>query len=188
MNYALLLPRSVDFDSYAVPMAIAYPDEGVRQELISLAQMLWDRGETNGWGTHVTSKPPKNTPKHNVLLHIAVADHQVANAASDVEARTLGLSAYRPVMAAGRSFDKTPLFGVPTIKSFPFTGSAIVYWDGGPQTPPAPALNLPNRAGNDPHSFPRKTRAARQQKADFLVNGVVNDVCGGQPCRTDNYG
>jgi hypothetical protein len=149
--------------------------------------MLWDRGETNGWAFHVTSKPPKNTPKHQVLLHVAVADHQVANVASDVEARTMGLSAYRPVLAPGRSFDMTPLFGVPTIKSYPFRGSAIVYWDGGPQTPPAPAVNLANRAGLDPHSFPRKTRSARQQKNDFLVNGVVNNVCGGQPCKTDNY-
>jgi len=188
MNYSLLLPRSVDFDQYSFFMAQSYPDEGQRQEIISLAQMLWDRGETNGWATHVTSKPPKNTIKHNVLLHVAVGDHQVANLASDVEARTLGLSAYRPVLAAGRSFDKSPLYGVPTIKSFPFSGSAIVYWDGGPQTPPAPAVNLPNRDGKDPHSFPRNTKSARQQKNDFLLNGVVNNVSGTSPCRTDNFG
>jgi hypothetical protein len=27
-----------------------------------------------------------------------------------------------------------------------------------------------------------------QQKSDFLVNGVVDDVCGSAPCHTDNYG
>ncbi len=188
MNYAILLPRSVDFDTYVLPAAIAYPDEGTRQILLSLSQMLWDRGETNGWTQHVTSKPPRNTPKHTVLMHVAVADHQVANVASDIEARSIGASAYRPAVGPGRSFDKTPLFGIPTISSFPFRGSAIVYWDGGPQTPPAPTVNLPNRAGNDPHSFARKTPSARQQKADFLLNGVVNNVCGGQLCHTFNFG
>jgi hypothetical protein len=188
MDYSVLLSRSVDFDTYVLPMAINYPDEGTRQIILSLAQMLWDRGETNGWAQHVTSKPPKNTPKHNVLMHIAVGDHQVAPVAADVEARTIGASAYRPAVGPGRSFDKTPLFGIPTIKSFPFRGSAIVYWDGGPQTPPSPTVNLPNRAGADPHSFPRKTPSARQQKSDFLLNGVVNDVCGGQPCHTFNFG
>jgi hypothetical protein len=81
-----------------------------------------------------------------------------------------------------------PLYGVPTIPSFPFSGSAIVYWDGGPQTPVAPILNIPNRAGADPHSFPRNTVAARQQKSDYLLDGVVTDVCGDTACRTDNYG
>ena len=188
MNYGALLPRSVDFDTYNAIFRPAYPDGGTRLLLVSLIQMLWDRGETDGWAYHVTSKPPRNTPKHTVLLHVAVGDHQVANAMSDVEARTIGASAYRPAVAAGRSTDKTPLFGIPSIKSFPFAGSAIVYWDGGPQTPPAPALNIPNRGGLDPHSFPRSTVAARNQKSSFLSpNGSVIDVCGGQPCRTDNF-
>ena len=123
-----------------------------------------------------------------MLLHVAIGDHQVANAMSDVEARTIGARAYRPAVDAGRSTDKTPLFGIPSIGSFPFRGSAIVYWDGGPQTPPAPALNIPNRGGLDPHSFPRNTVAARSQKSAFLSpNSAVIDVCGGNPCRTDNY-
>jgi hypothetical protein len=79
-------------------------------------------------------------------------------------------------------------YAIPTIPSFPYTESAIVYWDGGPQTPVAPTLNIPNRDGADPHAFPRSTAAALQQKSDFLVNGVVDDVCGTAPCHTDNYG
>ena len=57
----------------------AYPDEGTRRSILSLTQMLWDRGETNGWAHRVTSSRRENTPKHNVLLHMAVGDHQVAN-------------------------------------------------------------------------------------------------------------
>ena len=188
MNYGTLLPRSVDFDTYNAVFRPAYPDGGTRLLIVSLIQMLWDRGETNGWAYHVTNRPPRHTPKHTVLLHVAIGDHQVANAMSDVEARTIGARAYRPAVDAGRSTDKTPLFGIPSIGSFPFKGSAIVYWDGGPQTPPAPALNIPNRGGLDPHSFPRNTVAARNQKSAFLSpNSAVIDVCGGNPCRTDNY-
>jgi len=188
MDYAAVLPRSTDFDAYLAVFKPAYPDEGQRLLILSIIQMLWDRGETDGWAGHTTSSPPPNTPAHTVLMHVAVGDHQVANAMSDVEARSIGAYAYRPAVDPGRSFDVTPLFGVPTIPRFPWSGSAIAYWDGGPQTPPAPPLNIPNRAGADPHSFPRSTVAARNQKSAFLApNGVVIDVCGGKPCRTDNY-
>jgi hypothetical protein len=188
MDFATLLPRSVDFDTYSVVFAPAYPDEGQRILALSIIQMLWDRGETDGWAGHVTTNPPRNTPAHTVLMHVAVGDHQVANVMSDVEARTIGAYAYRPAVDPGRSFDVTPLFGIPKIPHFPWRGSAIVYWDGGPQTSPAPPLNIPNRGGADPHYFPRSTVAARNQKAAFLSpNGAVIDVCGGKPCRTDNY-
>jgi hypothetical protein len=189
MDYATLLPRSTDFDTYNLFFAPAYPDEGTRLIALSIIQMLWDRGETDGYAALATSTPPPNTPSHTILMHVAVGDHQVANAMSDVEARTFGAAAYRPVVDPGRSNDVTPLFGVPTIPRFPWTGSAIVYWDGGPQTPPAPPQNVPNRAGADPHEFPRSTVAARTQKSDFLLpNGTVVDVCAGKPCHTDNFG
>ena len=188
MDYAALLPRSTDFDTYNAIFAPAYPNEGTRLLVISIAQMLWDRGETDDWAYHVTSSPPPGTPRHTVLMNVAVGDHQVANAMSDVEARTIGARAYRPAVAAGRTFDVTPLFGIPTIPGYPFGGSAIVYWDGGPQTPPAPPFNIPNRGGADPHSFPRSTVADRNQKSAFLSpNGSVINVCGTAPCRTDNY-
>src|ERR687893_400247 len=61
MNYSTLLRRSVDFDSYAAIMYQAYPDEGERPLLLSLIQLLWDRGESNGYAHHMTSDPPANT-------------------------------------------------------------------------------------------------------------------------------
>jgi len=188
MDFATLLPRSTDFDTYSVIFSPAYPDEGERLLILSMIQGLWDRGETDGWAQHVTSRPPANTPAHTVLMHVATGDFQVANVMSDTEARTIGASAYRPVADPGRSSDRTPLYGVPTIPRFPFAGSAIVYWDGGPQTPLAPITNTPPRVGLDPHAFARNTVAAREQKSRFLSpNGVVVDVCGGKPCHTDNY-
>ena len=132
------------------------------------------------------NNPPKGTIPHAVLMHVAVGDHQVANVMSDVEARSIGASTAE---LPARSDDKTPLFGIPRIGKFPFRGSAaVVYWDGGNQTPLPPVTNTPNRGGADPHAFPRNTPAARQQKSDWLSpNGSLSDVCGGQACRTSNF-
>ena len=105
---------------------------------------------------------------------------------SDVEARSIGASTAE---LPARSNDRTPLFGIPRITSYPFTGAAaIVYWDGGNQTPLPPVENLPNRGGKDPHAFPRNTVAARNQKSAWLSpNGSLIDACGGAACRTDNF-
>jgi hypothetical protein len=181
MNYSMLLTRSVDFDEFAIPLYAAYPNELERPLLLSLIQMLWDRGEPNGYAHHLTSDPLPGTPAHEVLLHVAFGDHQVTNVATEVEARTIGASVYQPALAPGRHSDVDPYFGIPAIPSFPFDGSALVIWDSGTPTPPT--TNTPNRAGTDPHGRPRATASARLQKSEFLKpDGAVVDVCSGLPC------
>lgn len=57
------------------------------------------------------------TDHHRVLLHIGYGDHQVANAAADVEARTVGARLLTPALAAGRVIDvcgSTPCTATPT--------------------------------------------------------------------------
>ena len=47
----------------------------------------------------------------------------------------------------------------------------------------APTTNTPPLQGEDPHEFPRRSAAAREQKSDFLrVGGQVVDTCGTRPC------
>ena len=58
--------------------------------ILGIVQMLWDRGEANGYAQHLTGDPYPDTPNHQVLMHVAFGDHQVANVATEVEARTLG--------------------------------------------------------------------------------------------------
>ena len=180
MNYSTLLQRSTDFDTYAQLIYPAYPDESTRQLLFAVIQLLWDRGEADGYAQHMTSSPLPNTPAHTVLMHVAFGDHQVSDTAAEVEARTIGAYGYQPVLDPGRSpWQRFQL--IPTIPYFPFPGSAIVMWDSG--TPAPPITNTPNRAGSDPHSRPRATPAARVQKSEFVkIDGRVVDVCGGAPC------
>jgi hypothetical protein len=180
MNYSTLLQRSTDFDTYAQLIYPAYPDESTRQLMFAVIQLLWDRGEADGYAQHITTDRLPNTPAHTVLMHVAFGDHQVSDTTAEVEARTIGARGYRPVLDAGRSpWQRFQL--IPSIGKFPFGGSAIVMWDSG--TPAPPITNTPNRGGDDPHSRPRSTPAARTQKSEFLkINGHVVDVCRGAAC------
>ncbi|HXC52383.1 MAG TPA: hypothetical protein VN634_15990 [Candidatus Limnocylindrales bacterium] len=181
MNYSTLLQRSVDFDTYATGLYASYQNQLERPLLFSLIQMLWDRGEPNGYAHHMTADPLPGTPTHDILMHVAFGDHQVANIAAEVEARTIGAHVYQPALAPGRHSDVEPYFGIPAIPAFPFDGSALVVWDSGVPTPPT--TNSPPREGSDPHSKPRSTPAARLQKSEFLKeNGAVVDVCNASPC------
>ncbi len=184
MNYSTLLDRSSDFSRYASVLNAAYPSEVEREIVFGLIQMLWDRAEADGYAAHIIRNPLPHTPVHQVLMDVAFGDHQVANASAEVEARTIGVSTNPAFLRPGRHWAVDPGWGIPRISSFPFEGSALVYWDSGSDTPPINnvAPTAASRHG-DPHEDPRATYAARQQKSAFLQpDGSVIDVCGGQPC------
>jgi hypothetical protein len=181
MNYSLLLTRSTDFATYSAFLYPAYPNELQRPLLLGLMQMLWDRSDPDGYARHIKNDPLPNTPSHDVLLHLAFGDHQVANVSTEIEARTIGASIHQPAINPGRNPDVTPYVDIPAIPSYPFDGSALVVWDSGAD--PAPIENIAPSTGPDPHSDPRKDPTARQQKSDFLqTGGMVTDVCSGAPC------
>ena len=64
-------------------------------------QMLWDRGEPDGYAERMTGNPLPDTPAHQVLMDVAFGDHQVTDYQADVEARTIGASAHRPALYNG---------------------------------------------------------------------------------------
>ncbi|MCP9954730.1 hypothetical protein LUX33_44330 [Actinomadura madurae] len=179
MNYSTLLNRSADFPQYARVLDLFYPDRLDQQIGIALIQMLWDRGEADGYAWHMTDDPLPGTPAHRVLMHVAFGDHQVAPVAAEVEARTIGARVHAPVVTPGRSPDKVPYWGIPTFGAS-HEGSAMVVWDSGSPVPPL--TNTPPTSGRDPHSDPRNDAGARRQKATFLTTGTVVDACGGGPC------
>ncbi len=181
MNYSTLLNRSTDFSQYATVMNLAYPDKLDQQIGLALIQMLWDRGEADGYAQHLTTDPLPGTPRHQVLMHVAFGDHQVSTIAAEVEARTIGARIHVPAAAPGRDPDVVPYWGIPGIPSYPYTGSAMVVWDSG--SPYEPLTNTPPPTSeHDPHSDPRKSAAAREQGATFLSTGKIIDVCAAAPC------
>lgn len=187
MNYSLLLHRSVDWTTFDAVYRPSYPDELERTLLLTVAQMLWDRADADGYAQHVTDDPLPGTPRHRVLMHIAFGDHQVAPASAEIEARTIGARIHMPAVAPGRLPDVVPYWGIEPIPSYPYEGSAMVVWDSG--SPAPPLANLPPTEGRDPHEDPRADPDARRQKAAFLApDGVVIDVCGGAPCTAEPAG
>jgi len=181
MNYSLLLTRSTDFALYSAVYYPAYPNELQRPLGLALIQMLWDRSDPSGYAHHMTTDPLPNTPPHEVLLHVAFGDYQVANVATEVQARTIGASIHQPALDPGRHSDVDPYFDIPAIPSYPFNGSALIIWDSGADTPPIGNIEPPGI--DDPHSDPRNSVIGRQQKAAFLqTGGSVVDVCLGIPC------
>jgi hypothetical protein len=186
MNYSLLLTRSVDFDPFAQVLYPAYPDELTRPLLLSLIQTLWDRGDPDGYAWHMTDDPYPNTPAHTVLLHMAVGDHQVANIATEVEARTIGARIRLPAVDPGRSTEVEPFYGIKPIRRYPYGGSALVVWDIGPLrgslgTPTPPITNTAPRLGVDPHGLTGRELSAQLQFSRF-IDGAFVDVCGARPC------
>ena len=179
INYSTLLNRSVDFDTYQLVLDPAYPDKLEQAQLLLLIQMLWDRGEGNGYVNHYTD-PLDGLNEKFGLLHGALGDHQVANVAMDVMARSMGASVVWPAVGDGRSADVEPFWGLPRIESYPFEGSATDMWDSGQPVPPIE--NTVPQEGTDPHEDPRRHLVAVEQIDAFLRTGTVTDVCGGEPC------
>ena len=183
MNYSMLLPRSVDFDTYEAVMKPAYPNDLDRTLIFGFVQMLWDRGEGAGYVQHVTADPYSGTPAKTLLLHVAYGDHQVTELSALVEARTIGATIHRPVTVDGRWDEKEPGWGLESTV-YPSTGSAIVIWDSG--MAPIPFENVPPREGDDSHEDPRADADVRVQKASFLFEDTLIDVCGGAACAADH--
>ena len=152
-----------------------------------MIQVLWDRGESNGYAWHMTDDPLPNTPRHTVLLHEAFGDHQVANVATEVEARVIGARLRTPALDPGRSLDRQPFYAIRPVPSYPGAATRSVF-DIGPQrgdlgTPPAPAANVPPELGVDPHSLTGFEPAAALQFSEFpKIDGAFVDTCGDDPC------
>lgn len=191
MNYSTLLRRSVDSDRYFKTDGFGlynnYPDEHERPVLLSLVQLLWDRGEANGYANNMTTDPLPGTPQHRVMLRVGYGDHQVSNYAAEVEARTIGAAAYDPALNPGRHWDVDPFLGMEKVSSFPSGGrSWLVYYDSGPVDfhgdrgigiGKPPIENVPPRSewgfGRDPHEDPRRSPDGIKQATRFLVDGTM---------------
>ena len=196
INYSTLLSRSVDFALYSLPVYTTYPSEYERQLLFSVIQILWDRADPNGY---VNALRPGNelpdTHPHRVMYQVAYGDHQVAVVSAEVAARSAGAAVDPMSLEAGRSPDVELLHGVPKITSYPYRGSAFVYFDTGDFTPanqngtPAPPTeNVPPKLGKDPHEAARRAPCGRVLKSDFLrADSFVGTPCLGAPYYAFDY-
>ncbi len=196
INYSMLLSRSSHWRDFTPVLYLAYPDERDYPIIFSIMQMLWDRGEPNGYANHMTDDPLPGTPEHKVMYAMAYGDFQVANVTTEVGARTIGAPLRLPAVAPERLATGLiePFYGHETLGDLANSadarnGNAFFVWDIGPKRAgglgvnPPPLSNLPPltaTAGQDPHDYViQNSPIIRKQIVDFLRDKVVTDPCTG---------
>jgi hypothetical protein len=169
-NFSTLLQRSVDFEPYFILLRGGYPDDLQRALTYPLIQQLWDRSEPNGWYHRTVSNPLPGTPAHEVLVHMATSDAEVANLATEIMVRSMGIPQVAPPVKS--------YYGIPELAA-PFDGSAMVESDG--HYGPVPETNTPP-GNNGAHGAMRALPAIQAQIDQFLrTAGSVQNFCTG-PC------
>jgi hypothetical protein len=173
--YNLLLNRSADFGGFLIFLRAQYFSGLDVQLVIDLVDLLWDRAEPDGYVGYIRDDMLPGTPKHDVLIHVAIGDHQVTPLGAHFIARTVGAQNLRAV--------NREIFGVPDAPSG-FSGSGMVEWSFG--LPPAPITDIPMTLGADPHDTLRTLTPAQDMADMFFRTGHVVQTCAGAgPCKDD---
>jgi hypothetical protein len=172
MSYNLLLSRSVDFEPFFQLMKTQFESYREIQVMLGLVQMMWDRTEPNGYVPYIRTNTLPDTPSHEVLLHVAIGDHQVSPLGAHVMARSLQAKNLSPV--------NREVWGIPSVAG-PFGGSGLVEFSFG--LPEAPKTNTPPTGPkeDDPHDKVRVLNASMDQTHKFFEEGIIASYCDG-PC------
>jgi hypothetical protein len=194
MDYGgVLLNRSVDWDTFAAFFTKAYTDPDDQQVVLQLAQLLWDRGENEGYAQHLASHPYPGIPPKQIFIIENYGDHQVANVAAEMLARTIGARNHQPAFtpsffgAAPRlNVPVDPQWGLSRLNQSKPAKAGLVLWDYGTPTPPTDNL-APNgdAYGQDPHGFGRGNALLLNQITTFLRTGVIPNECGTTACQSN---
>ncbi|MEI8126682.1 MAG: hypothetical protein WCG86_02575 [Actinomycetota bacterium] len=195
LNYGgLLLNRSVDWSEFSAVYNPAYPNSTDQQVGLQLAQLLWDRGENDGYAEHLTKNPYGGTKVKQIFIVENYGDHQVSNMSQEVLARTIGAAAHAPAFNATYLLDSsvavrtnlpvTSLWGLPVLNQTKSAPAALVLWDFGTPTPPT-VNTAPSGAsyGHDPHDYGHNNAGIIAEMQSFFATGVVPDVCAGAACQ-----
>jgi hypothetical protein len=170
--YNLLLNRSTDFAPFFLQLMLSFKGDGLDIQLaLGLVQMMWDRTEPNGWLPYITDPLP-NTPDHEIMIHVAIGDHQVTPLGAHIIARSVQAKNLAPV--------NRTIWGIPE-DAGPFTGSSLVEFEFG--LPEAPKTNTPTTEPeeDDPHDKVRVLPSAFDLTDVFLRSGMTQAACEG-PC------
>ncbi len=189
-NYGgLLLNRSVDWSEFEAIYDPAYPNSTDQQLGLQLAQMLWDRGENDGYAESLTSHPYAGTKAKQVFIIENYGDHQVANVSAEAFERTIGAVNHQPVFnpdAFGTPRTNLPVtvqWGLTAANQTKANPAFVELWDYGTPTPPT--VNLApsgSQYGSDPHGYGRRDPGLITQIYSFMSTGIVPNVCGTTAC------
>lgn len=141
------------------------------QRCLALMQLLWDRAEPTGYTPYIREDLLPGTPPHEVLMVVAINDHQVTTLAAHNMARSIG--GVRNVGPVNRS-----IWGIEEA-SGTVGGSMMFEIDFG--VPDVPLTNEVPPEGPDPHTMAAEPAWVLPTLHDFLQTGRVSHACEG-PC------
>jgi len=190
----VLLNRSVDWNAFSAVYDKSYTDPVDQQIVLQLAQLLWDRGENEGYAEHLTANAYPGIPAKQIFIIENYGDHQVANVSAEILARTIGARnhqpAFRPAFFGApprANVPVAPQWGLAKLDQSRAAKAGLVLWDYGTPTPPATNLAPDGPAyGSDPHGFGRGNALLLNQITTFLSSGVIPNECGATACQSRN--
>jgi len=164
INYSILLERSADWPQYGIILAGGYEDPLLVALMINMMQSQWDRTEPVAVADVITGTGFPETPPKQVFMQIGIADDQVPNVGSELQARTMGVPVITPT-------PYTP-YGVAEAAS---AQSGLVIYDFG-LGGTIPLTNTPPPR-NDVHSSLRNKQATTDMMRHFYETGEIINMC-----------
>eukprot|EP01138_Halocafeteria_seosinensis_P000158 gb/GECG01000164.1/.p1 GENE.gb/GECG01000164.1/~~gb/GECG01000164.1/.p1 ORF type:complete len:683 (+),score=64.76 gb/GECG01000164.1/:1-2049(+) len=173
--FALLLPRSVDFDAMRDIIFLSYSGTLERPALLAVVQLLWDRMEPSGYLHAISRDPLPNTPPHRIVQHYGLGDAQVTWLGDQTIGRSINASMFESNVAEGN----VSLFGFPFVSDSNTVtkGHVIQGFDFG--VPVVPFTDVPPPRKYDTHENTRRVKAGQQQMYQFFETGKVENYCNG---------
>lgn len=165
INYSLLLERSRDWPTYRTTLNGAYPDPLDDVLIINLMQQEWDRTEATALVDTIVNHTLPNTPQKQVFMQIAIADDEVSNIGSEMQARTMNI----PVLTPSPYIP----FGLQSTAG-PVPNGLIIYDFGLGNTIPKGNEAPPD---NTVHSGIRNKTATTAMIKRFLDTGEIVQMC-----------
>ena len=165
INYSMMLERSLDWPTYRSIVIGAYPDPLDVALILNVMQMQWDRTEPTGVADVIQGDGFPGSPPKQVLMQIAIGDDEVANLASEYQARTMGIPTLTP-----SPYVPWGLEG----QAGPLTSGLVLFDFGVGGT--IPTTNEPP-PDNEVHSFVRKQEATIDMMRRFLLDGEIVQTC-----------
>ena len=164
INYSILLERSVDWPEYGIILKGGYDDPLIVALMLNMMQAQWDRTEPVAVADVITSTGFPDTPPKQLLMQVAIADDEVPNIGSELQARTMGIPVITPT-------PYTP-YGVVEAAS---ASSGLVLYDFG-LGGTIPLTNTPPPR-NDVHGSIRNKQATTDMMKHFYETGEIINMC-----------
>jgi len=172
-NYSMLLQRNRGgWDQFSPLFEANYQAIDILR-CLALMQLLWDHAEPSGFTPYVRTNRLPGTPAHEVLMVVAINDHQVTTLAAHTMARTMGVPSLGPV---NRS-----IWGVEEATGT-VMGSAMIEIEFG--VPEVPLTNTVPPVGLDPHTLVTSPSWVLPTIHTFFRTGAISTTCAG-PCNPE---